>query len=290
MDYPHSVPDVGLLDGKFTDGDPLTGLLPSLDPSSWANGVTDELLNVIEAAGLTPTEGLSNQFLQALRRTGVFATQAQFDNSTAAATTAFVQRALGNYANVFSYVPAQTLTGAHVGTFIQFTPTTNINVTLPDPATVPEGGCITLYNSSNSGAYALTVIASGGTAIGGHGGVVPAGAIYLFVRRKAGDWAGINPNAGGLAAVGTQILDMRGSRTSGVTYTNTYGRPIVVSLSLETTNVNQSCVLVVNGFNLGGSSFPGSGFSVAGQFIVPPGATYRLPAGPYNIIGWLETR
>lgn len=65
MDYP-SDPSIGLVGGKFTDGDPLGGVPASRDPSSWANGMTDELLNVITAAGLTPDEADNTQLLAAL--------------------------------------------------------------------------------------------------------------------------------------------------------------------------------------------------------------------------------
>ncbi|GLS03780.1 hypothetical protein GCM10007860_09250 [Chitiniphilus shinanonensis] len=94
MDYPHSISGVNLLNGKFTDGNPQTGQLPSRDTAAWSNAVTDELLSVIQAAGMTPTEGLNSQLLEALRAVGVFTTRPPADNTTAAATTAFVQSAI----------------------------------------------------------------------------------------------------------------------------------------------------------------------------------------------------
>lgn len=64
MDFPISVPGIGLVDGKFADEDPLVGTPGSLIPAQWGNGVTLEILNVIQAAGLVPSE-LNNTQLRA---------------------------------------------------------------------------------------------------------------------------------------------------------------------------------------------------------------------------------
>lgn len=56
MDYPKADPRVGLHNGKFTDGSSDGTVKPSLDPASWSNAVTDEILNVIVAGGLVPDE------------------------------------------------------------------------------------------------------------------------------------------------------------------------------------------------------------------------------------------
>jgi microcystin-dependent protein len=67
MDYPKSVPNVGLVDGKFVDENTTTGQVGSLIPSAWGNAVTDELLNVIRAGGDEPAENDNDQLLAAIK-------------------------------------------------------------------------------------------------------------------------------------------------------------------------------------------------------------------------------
>lgn len=67
MDYPKSVPSVGLVGGKFVDEDPLTGTPGSLIPAQWGNGVTEEILNVLGAASISPNEFNNTQLLAAIR-------------------------------------------------------------------------------------------------------------------------------------------------------------------------------------------------------------------------------
>lgn len=67
MDYPKSVPSVGLVGGKFVDENPGAGTPGSLIPSAWGNAVTDEILNVIQAAGLNPEEANLDQLLTAIK-------------------------------------------------------------------------------------------------------------------------------------------------------------------------------------------------------------------------------
>lgn len=66
MDYPISVPSIGLVGGKFADEDPLAGTPGSLIPAQWGNAVTDEILHVISVAGLTPDEAVNTQLATAI--------------------------------------------------------------------------------------------------------------------------------------------------------------------------------------------------------------------------------
>jgi len=67
MDFPKSVPSIGLVDGKFVDEDAIAGTPGSLIPAQWGNGLTLEVLNVIQAAGLTPDEDNNAQLLTAIK-------------------------------------------------------------------------------------------------------------------------------------------------------------------------------------------------------------------------------
>lgn len=115
MDYPRSMSGVGLVNGRFVDENPITGAPGSLIPAEWGNALTEEVLTVIKAAGIEPTEGLNTQLLEAMRGKKLFATPPQFDVSQTVATTEFVQRALGSLAGQTNYVGEVSLTTADVG-------------------------------------------------------------------------------------------------------------------------------------------------------------------------------
>lgn len=67
MDFPKSVPNIGLVGGKFVDENQLTGTPGSLIPSAWGNSITQEVLNVITSVGLAPDEADLTQLLKAIR-------------------------------------------------------------------------------------------------------------------------------------------------------------------------------------------------------------------------------
>ena len=66
MDYPKSIPGVGLVNGGFVDENPVAGTPGSLIPAEWGNSVTQEILNAIKAAGLTPDETKTDQLATAI--------------------------------------------------------------------------------------------------------------------------------------------------------------------------------------------------------------------------------
>ncbi|MFJ2465502.1 hypothetical protein [Pseudomonas sp. NPDC087615] len=66
MDYPKTIPGVGLVNGGFVDENPVAGTPGSLIPAAWGNSVTQEILNAIKAAGLTPDEAKTDQLATAI--------------------------------------------------------------------------------------------------------------------------------------------------------------------------------------------------------------------------------
>ncbi|PAW50670.1 MULTISPECIES: gp53-like domain-containing protein [Pseudomonas] len=198
MDYPKSMPGVGLVNSRFVDENPITGTPGSLIPAEWGNALTEEVLTVIKAAGIEPTEGLNTQLLEALRGKKLYETPPQFDVSQKVATTEFVQRALGSLAGQTNYAGDVTLTAADVGKLSVFTgPCT---VTLPDWSSVSPGGLVRILSSTGS----LTVKARNGESLSTINGVSAtslsfAGGCFVTFRRLllGGGW-GLDSGDGAL--------------------------------------------------------------------------------------------
>lgn len=180
MDYPKSVPGVGLVNGHFVDENPATGQPGSLIPAQWGNAVTDELLTVIAAAGLAPAEANNAQLLQALRQiiqasnTGVVGTARRLRASVpvAAASATFtadeviVESALGGAAyRVANLNKAINLATVGVGGM--------------DTGTAPVSGYVAIYliyNPATEASALLAVNATSAAAPEVYGGVnMPAG-------------------------------------------------------------------------------------------------------------------
>jgi hypothetical protein len=162
VDYPKSIPNVGLVSGKFVDEDVVAGVVGSLIPSSWGNAVTDELRGVIVGAGITPDEADVSQVLKAIRQiiaswltgSGSLATPSRFDNSTKVATTGFVQRALGNFSFSQQLTSAASLDAGYCGQNIWCAGSANYAVTLPSVGSVATGSVLYFW-SSNPGTVTL---------------------------------------------------------------------------------------------------------------------------------------
>lgn len=197
MDYPKSVPSVGLVNGQFADEDPIAGKPGSLIPATWGNSVTQEILNVVQAAGMTPNESSNNQLLSALRSTALFNTAPQFDSGRTAATSEFVQRAVGNYASARGISASTQLTLADVGCSVGLGGSAAYAVTLPDAAAVPSGATISLHCRNSA---PVTVASKTGTQIS------PQGAYLSSIVMNNGESANFVRESGVWVVYGTASL------------------------------------------------------------------------------------
>lgn len=132
----------------FSAGNPAGGVPATYFSPDWADDLQQELINIVEAAGLVPAAATRNQILLALRAAGVFSTAAALDNTTKAATTAFVRNellALGNaaYAAIFGSLKGnsgyQRLPGGLILQWQGVSITGNVDLTASFPIAFPTG-------------------------------------------------------------------------------------------------------------------------------------------------------
>lgn len=67
MDFPKSVPGVGLVNNQFVDEDSAAGTPGSLIPAKWGNDVTKEIIGVLNEAGIVPDEENPQQMRVAIK-------------------------------------------------------------------------------------------------------------------------------------------------------------------------------------------------------------------------------
>lgn len=195
MDFPKSVPGVGLVGGVFVDENQVTGQQGSLIPAAWGNSVTQEILSVLQRSGIAPDEAAFDQLANAIFDSPTFGanakgtTPSQFDTSTKLATMAAVQRALGSYSGQANYTANVVLTAADSGKLVVLTG--GAAATLPLSSAVGEGTLITVFASAAS----CVVQKQGVDTLSAQGGepgpfTITANSLAVFRRLKGGGgWA-----------------------------------------------------------------------------------------------------
>lgn len=223
--------------GYPTAGNPGSGTPATTPGPYWYHMIMEELMAVISAAGIEPAQGNLTQLLTALRSAGVFQTAPQFDNDTSVATTAFVQRALGNFSAYAALSNAQVLDSGAIGKFHNISAGVT-SFTLPSLYGLPTGASVSFINTSNA---ECTINRSGTDAIATNNStvnslVVKNGDSVIFVKATASLWFAIGTAAlqgsasfsSSLAASGYQklpsglIIQWGNVSVSGATGTVTY--------------------------------------------------------------------
>lgn len=103
------------------------------------------------------TATLETNLKSAINAAGI--TAPQFDNSTKLATTAFVQRALGNVRTIVGVSSATSLSAAHVGALIGCNAPSNYTITLPPIGSLGIVSTIGFFHNYSSGI--VTIAGSG---------------------------------------------------------------------------------------------------------------------------------
>lgn len=191
-------------DRMFTAGNPAASIPATVMTPAFANGVQEELCNVVEGAGLALDPEDDTQLDQAIDEKIAAAllgvsTPAQFDNDTSLATTAFVQRALGNLQGWQQLESATTLTAAHCGRRINLAGGVGFTTTLPLLASLIPGARIHL---SNYGPAIMTIARQGSDLIYAPRESVSA---MTSLTLSPGDTLALESNGGGWVVYGGSV-------------------------------------------------------------------------------------
>jgi hypothetical protein len=287
----------------FKDGNLGLSITPTDLNAAWFNGVQEELLAAIEAAGIVPAAATRNQLVLALRAAGLFTTPALFDNTTKAATTAFVQRALGNLQASVGYAVSSAIPVGDCGKLLVFGGAAAAQtLSLPPLAGIPEGACIRIINTAS---VPVSVAPGGGDLMGRvlmGIGVSPAASVSLLVGDSSafykfgGTWyeaGGLRlENVSSLACSAQSWQNVAASRAVNTTYTNTSGRPIAIVAGGTATVANGFYSVQVNGV-VAASANVATGFAFTLSAIVPAGGNYILSKGgadTFTAMVWSELR
>jgi hypothetical protein len=200
-------------------------------------------------------------------------TIAQFDASTNAATTAYVQSSLGNMNGNFGSTAntTQTIPASYYGRFLEYAGTANNTWNIPTAAG-KGGATFTIWNNSG---YVLTLSSAGGNFYSSKGSSastlqLSAGAIYTIISDNF-NWIVLSSTVGSF--INSQVF------TSSGTYTPSVGtRSIIV----EAVGGGGGCggTPATSSSQTGGNS-PGNSGSYVKVYLsgIAQGATYAVTVG-----------
>lgn len=237
MDYPKSVPGVGLASGKFVDENPATGMPGSLIPAQWGNSITQEILNAMAAGGEQPDETRTDQLASAITQIGLQVRQAY--------------KGAG-----FGYTASETLLPGAAGHWHRIN-LGGITLSLPPKANVVVGKSITFHNASPA---AATIKANGAEVISLYG----AGSNTL--KLNAAEWVELvfNPDAIYITKRG-KITEVAGIDSPGLVPTTVVGSARNLTMSVVSASASATITadeLVVE-TGLGGMGYRLGGFNKA---------------------------
>lgn len=311
----------------FKDGDLAIGIAPTNFNAAWCNGTQEELLAVIEGAGLVPDSGTLNQLQQAilLMIAALRGRQIQPIAASVAANalTVTVQPTSLDFrvtdltsgavnlrelaAAVSLVVPSGATLGTVNGVLSRLVVLLLDNAGALEPAIVNLAGGVNLDETGLISTTAIDAAADLANVV--YSQAARANLPYRVVgwvestQAAAGTWATVPSRvqgAGGQAIAAIQSLgygqtwqNLSGSRAFGTTYYNTTGRPIAVGV---TPNSAASGVysgnLSINGVVVSALSQTVStgNYAIPLFGVVPPGGSYSVNVTNMAMGGWAELR
>lgn len=147
MDFPKGVEGIGLVAGRFIDENPVTGQQGSLIAAAWGNQVTDEILNVLTAAKLTPSEQESDQLLKAINAIITANMPTSLSDWKDIENKPLAVSALTNIVTVNT---TSTLTNEQLGLILIDASASDVALTLPQSAEANKAVRVTLFRLDNS--------------------------------------------------------------------------------------------------------------------------------------------
>lgn len=318
MQYPITVPGVALQAGKFSNGDPLSGIPPSLDRAEDMNRVYDELIALVVGAGLTPSEADSTQILQAVKALAGITNDyiARFTTTANINLTGLGTQAGGDWASALAagdliLVKDQTTPSqngwyvAAVGTWARTSfADSSIEIRPACLTQISEGATLadTVWMLTTDAPIVLATTALNyarkDTSTIPDASTTVKGKVQLATSAEA--QAGIDALkaitsatlAAAVLAMGQTWQNVTASRAASTTYTNSTGKPIMVSIWAQTsgtTDTYSNSFITVDGAVRAMSTSTSRG-SVTYSFvttIVPNGSTYSSSSGGTQ---WHELR
>lgn len=232
----------------FNDGNKAGGVSATVVDAAWADSLQEEICSVIEAAGIALNGATMYQMLLALRAAGVFATAERFDNTTKAATTAWVRRHGLQASGITTISGTVQIDISAAGGTILFNSASTIYPVLPAANSVAAGSRISMFNI-NTGEASLTrydtdliIVNSASVA----GIVVGTGDTLVLESNGANGWYVVGGSsqlkysatfASSIAAVGWQKLPNGNIRQWWGTGNIAGGANLVVSLPVTVAEV-----------------------------------------------------
>ncbi|QHJ76926.1 MAG: hypothetical protein [Bacteriophage sp.] len=155
MDFPKSVPGIGLVDGRFVDENPVTGQQGSLIARAWGNQLTDEILNVLAEAKkvaddpdqFEPSEEHSDQLAKAIKTIVVDSIPTSLSDWSDIGNKPLFITALSNIVTIKT---TTILANAQLGLILIDASGSDVALTLPQSVVDNKATRVTLMRLDNS--------------------------------------------------------------------------------------------------------------------------------------------